>query len=119
MTPLPPAYTRVPPTALRLKDFTAPAEQGHVRLSNLQVAVVATEDEFAWLGKVKTAADKSIMNGWISWSVYYADAACVIRVDLIPSPSFNRSMLMSIGIRLESDTGFYQRLIATTNTLFR
>ena len=119
MTPLSSAYKRVPPTALRLKDFTAPAVQGHVRLSNIQVAVVATDDEYAWLGKVKTAADKSIMNGWISWSAYYADAACVVRVDSIPSPSFNRSMLMSIGIRLESDTVFYQGLIATTNMLFR
>ena len=83
------------PTALRSNDFTAPAVQGHVRPSNLHVAVVATEDEYAWLGKVKTAADKSIMNGWISWSAYYADSACVVRVDLIPSPSFNRSMLKS------------------------
>ena len=119
MTHLSSAYTRVPPTALGSKDFTAPAIQDHVRPFNLHVAVVATEDEYyAWLGKVKTAADKSIMNGWISWSAYYAEAACVVRVDSIPSPSFNRSMLMSIGIRLESDTGFYQGLIATTKMLF-
>ena len=87
--------------------------------SNLQVVVVASEDEYAWLGKVKTAAEKSIMNGWISWSAYYDDAACVVRVDSIPSPSFNRSMLISIGIRLESDTVFYQGRIATTNMMFR
>ena len=63
------------PTALRSNDFTAPAVQGHMRPSNLQVAVVATEDEYyAWLGKVKTAVEKSIMNGWISWSAYLAEA---------------------------------------------
>ena len=46
-----------------------------MRPSNLQVAVVATEDEYyAWLGKVKTAVEKSIMNGWISWSAYLAEA---------------------------------------------
>ena len=66
VTGLPSAYTSVPPTALISKDFTAPAVQGLVRPSNLQVAVVATEDEYAWLGKVKTAVEKSIMNGWIS-----------------------------------------------------
>ncbi len=40
--PLPSAYASGQPTALRSKDFTAPAVDGHVRPSNLQVAVVAT-----------------------------------------------------------------------------
>ena len=68
VTPLPSAYTSVPPTSLRAKEFTVPAVQGPVRPSNLQVTVVATEDEYAWLGKVKTAVEKSVTNGWISWS---------------------------------------------------
>ena len=74
VTPLPSAYTSVPPTSLRAKEFTVPAVQGPVWPSNLQVTEVATEDEYAWLGKVKTAVEKSVTNGWISWSAYHADA---------------------------------------------
>ncbi|XP_034062878.1 uncharacterized protein LOC117540355 [Gymnodraco acuticeps] len=29
---------------------------------------------YAWLSKVKTAVEKSTMDGWISWSAYHADA---------------------------------------------
>ena len=47
LTHLQSAYIIVQPTALRSKDITAPAVQGHVRPYNLQVAVVATEDEYA------------------------------------------------------------------------
>ena len=93
MTPLSSAYTSVQPTALRSKDFTAPAVQGHVRPSNLQVAVVATEDEYAWLGKVKTAAEKYIMNGWISWSTYHADA----HKDVIPPSAINALLPLFLG----------------------
>ena len=74
MTHLSSAYMSVQQTALSTKGFTKPAVQGHVRLSNLQVAVVATEDEYAWLARVKTAVEKYIKNGWISWSAYHADA---------------------------------------------
>ena len=57
VTPLPSAYTFVPPAAFRTKDFNAPIVQGPVRPSDLLVTAAAKEDEYAWLNKVKTAVD--------------------------------------------------------------
>ena len=74
VTPLPSAYTIVPPAALKTKVFSAPAVQGPVRPPNLLTAAAAKEDMYAWLSKVKTAVEKSTMDGWISWSAYHADA---------------------------------------------
>ena len=45
----------------------------------------ATEDEYAWLSKVKTALENSTIDGWISWSAYHADMQQVI----IPPPAIN------------------------------
>ncbi|KAI9513583.1 hypothetical protein NQZ68_042112 [Dissostichus eleginoides] len=74
VTPLPSAYTIVPPAALKTKVFSAPAVQGPVRPPNLLTAAAAKEDMYAWLSKVKTAVEKSTKDGWISWSAYHADA---------------------------------------------
>jgi len=73
VTPLPPAYTVVPPAALKSKDFNAPIVQGPVRPPNLLAAAAAVEDEYVWLSKVKTALEKPTADGWISWSAYHAD----------------------------------------------
>ena len=74
VTPLPSAYTFVPPAAFRTKDFNAPIVQGPVRPSEILVTAAAKEDEYAWLNKVKTAVEKCTMDGMISWSAYHADA---------------------------------------------
>ena len=70
VTPLPSAYTMVQPAAIKTN---AAAVQGPVKPSNLLATKAATEDEYAWLSKVKTALEKSTMDGWISWSAYHAD----------------------------------------------
>ena len=67
VTPLPSAYTIVPPAALKTKEFSVPAVQGHVIPLNLLAATAATEDEYAWLSKVKTALEKSTMDGRVDW----------------------------------------------------
>ena len=43
------------------------------RPSILPAVAAATEDEYLWLRKVKTALEKSTFDGWISWSAYHAD----------------------------------------------
>ena len=45
----------------------------------------ATEDEYAWLSKVKTALENSTIDGWISWSAYHAD----MQQAIIPPPAIN------------------------------
>ena len=85
VTPLPSAYTIVQPAAMKTKDFSAPAVQGPVKPSNLLVTKAATEDEYAWLSKVKTTLEKSTMDGWISWSAYHAD----MQQTVIPPAAIN------------------------------
>ena len=86
VTLLPSAYTIFPPAAFKTKEFTAPAIQGPARPSNLILAVVAvTEDEYLWLRKVKTALEKSTVDGWLSWSAYHADRHQAV----IPPPAIN------------------------------
>ncbi len=85
VTLLPPANTIVPPAAFKTKDFSAPAVQGPVRPSNPLAAASATEDEYAWLSKVKMAVEKSIMDSCISWSAYHADTHRAV----IPSAALN------------------------------
>ena len=72
VTPLPSNYTIVRPAAIKTKNFSAPAVQSFVRPSNFLASKAATEDEYAWLSKVKTAIEKtdSTMDGWIAWSAY-------------------------------------------------
>ena len=53
--------------------------------SNLLATKAATEDEYAWLSKVKTALEKSTIDGWISWSAYHAD----MQQDVIPPAVIN------------------------------
>lgn len=74
MAPLPSAYTDVPPATLRTKELTVPQVHGPVRPPNLLVSTTATEDEYAWLRKVKTAVETSTIDGMIWWSAYHADA---------------------------------------------
>ncbi len=41
--------------------------------STFLATAAAKNDEYAWLSKVKTDFEQSTMDGWISWSAYYAD----------------------------------------------
>ena len=59
----------VPPAALETKYSSALCVQSSVRPSNLLAAASATEDEYPWLSKVKTAVEESTMDGWISYSL--------------------------------------------------
>jgi len=47
--------TVVPPATLWTKEFSVPPNKGPVRPSTLLVSTAATEDEYAWLRKVRTA----------------------------------------------------------------
>ncbi len=47
VTPLPTAYTAVPPATLQTKEFSVPPVEGPVRPSTLLVSTAATEDEYA------------------------------------------------------------------------
>ena len=85
VTPLPTAYTVVPPATLRKKEFSVPPVQGPVRPSTLLVSTAATEDEYAWLRKVKTAVETSTIDGMISWSAYHAD----VHQAIIPPAAIN------------------------------
>ena len=85
VTSLPSAYTIVLPAAFKTKEFTAPAIQGPARPSNLPAVAAATEDEYLWLRKVKTALEKYTVDGWISWSAYHAD----MHQAVIPTPAIN------------------------------
>ena len=85
VTNLPSAYTVVPPAALKSKDFSAPTVQGPMRPSTLLVATAAVEDEYVWLNRVKTALEKSTVDGWISWSAYHAD----MQQSVIPPPAIS------------------------------
>ena len=73
VTPLPTAYSVVPPATRRTKEFSVPPVQGPVRPSTLLVSTATTEDEYAWLRKVKTAVETSTIDGMISWSAYHTD----------------------------------------------
>ena len=59
----------VPPAALETKFLSALCVQSSVRPSNLLAAASATEDEYPWLSKVKTAVEESTIDGWISYSL--------------------------------------------------
>ena len=85
VTSLSSAYTIVPPAAFKTKEFTAPAIQGPVRLFNLPAVAAATEDECLWLRKVKTALEKSTVEGWVSGSAYHAD----MYQGVIPPPAID------------------------------
>ena len=85
VTPLPSAYTIVPPAAFKTKEFTVPAIQGPARPSNLPAVAAATEVEYLWVRKVKTALKKSTVDGWKSWSAYHAD----MHQAVIPPPAIN------------------------------
>lgn len=84
---LPASYTTVPPAALKTKQFTAPAVQGPVKLSDLKTATTAADDEYKWLKTVIAALDKEELSSddWISWSAYHAN----IQQAVIPPPAIN------------------------------
>ena len=74
VTPLPSAYTIVPPATLQTKEFIAPRESGPVRPPDLSASTTAVRDDYAWLRKVRRAIETSSIDGMISWSAYNADA---------------------------------------------
>jgi len=86
--PLPTTYTTVPPAAIKTKEFSAPPVQGPARPANFLTSAAATENEYAWLGRVKAAVEKSAVDSWKLWSAYHADA----QQSVIPPAAINASL---------------------------
>ena len=83
--PLPTTYTTVPQAAIKTKEFSAPPVQGPARPANFLTYAAATENEYAWLGTVKAAVEKSAVDSWTLWSAHHADA----QQSVIPPAAIN------------------------------
>ena len=75
------------PAALKTKEFTVPAVQGHVKLTDLDTLTKARKEEWKWLDMFMETLKKQALEktDWISRSAYHAS----IQEAVIPPATIN------------------------------